>query len=61
MAIWQSRLEAIQRKNGGKSVGWEELLQVMNSPNGWADYGISGYRTTVYYGHTDPYVSSTAL
>lgn len=61
MAIWQSRLEAIQRKNGGKSVGWEELLQVMNSPNGWADYGISGDRTTVYYGHTDPYVSSTAL
>lgn len=60
MAIWESRLRAIQSKNGGQPVGWEELLAVMNSPNGWADYGISG-RTTVYYGHTDPYISSTGL
>jgi Ca-activated chloride channel homolog len=61
MAIWQSRLDAIKAKNGGKPVGWEELLAVMNSANGWADYGIPGDRTTVYYGHTDPYISSTAL
>ncbi len=61
MAIWESRLQAIQRKNGGAPVGWEELIAVMNSPNGWADYGIGGGRTTVYYGHTDPYISSTAL
>ncbi len=61
MAIWESRLQALQQANGGQPVGWEELLQVMQSPNGWADYGISGDRTTVYYGHTDPYVSSTAL
>jgi Ca-activated chloride channel homolog len=61
MAIWESRLQAIQAKNGGQPVGWEELLGVMNSPNGWADYGIGGDRTTVYYGHTDPYISSTAL
>lgn len=61
MAIWESRLEAIKSRNGGQPVGWEDLMQVMDSPNGWADYGISGERTTVYYGHTDPYVSSTAL
>jgi Ca-activated chloride channel family protein len=61
MAIWESRLKAIQEKNGGKPVGWEELLAVLNSPNGWADYNIPGQRTTVYYGHTDPLVSSTAL
>jgi len=61
MAIWESRLRAIQSKNGGQPVGWEELLEVMNSPNGWADYGIGGNRTTVYYGHTDPYISSTAI
>jgi Ca-activated chloride channel family protein len=61
MAIWESRLRAIQNKSGGQDVGWEELLEVMNSPNGWADYGIGGNRTTVYYGHTDPYISSTAL
>ncbi len=61
MAIWESRLEAIQEKEGTTEVGWEELLNVLNSPNGWADYNIPGDRTTVYYGHTDPFVSSTAL
>lgn len=61
MAIWESRLDALKAKNGGQPVGWEELLQVINAPGGWADYGIGGGRTTVYYGHTDPYVSSTAL
>lgn len=61
MAIWESRLDAIKAKKPGEPVGWEELLEVMDAPDGWADYGISGDRTTVYYGHTDPYVSSTAL
>jgi Ca-activated chloride channel family protein len=61
MAIWESRLKAIQEKNGSDEVGWEELLAVLNSPNGWADYNIPGERTTVYYGHTDPFISSTAL
>ena len=61
IAIWESRLRAIEAKNNGQPVGWEELLQVFNSPNGWADYGLAGTRTTVYYGHTNPLVSSTAL
>jgi len=61
MAIWESRLKAIQEKSGSAEVGWEELLAVLNSPNGWADYNIPGDRTTVYYGHTDPFISSTAL
>ncbi|HLF27232.1 MAG TPA: VWA domain-containing protein [Anaerolineae bacterium] len=60
IAIWESRLKAIQAKHPGQPIGWEELLEVLNDPNGWAAYGIAG-RTTVYYGHTDPYVSSTAL
>ena len=60
MAIWESRLKAIQAKHPGQAIGWEELLEVLNDPNGWASYGIPG-RTTVYYGHTDPYISSTAL
>ena len=60
MAIWQSRLDAIKAKNPGKDIGWAEILQVLNSPNGWQDYGISG-RSKVYYGHTDPQVSSTGL
>src|SRR5690606_793899 len=61
MAIWQSRLEAIQQTVGYEEIGWEELLDVLNSPNGWQDYGFPDGRRTVYYGHTDPYISSTAL
>jgi len=61
MAIWESRLQAIRDTVGYDDIGWEELLQVLNSPNGWADYGIPNGRRTVYYGHTDPLISSTAL
>jgi Ca-activated chloride channel family protein len=60
MAIWESRLEAIRAKVGSDEIGWQELLDVLHSPNGWQDYGFSG-RKTVYYGHTDPFISSTAL
>jgi Ca-activated chloride channel family protein len=60
MAIWESRLNAIKAKNPGVEIGWQELYQVFNAPNGWQDYGIGG-RPSVYYGHTDPLVSSTAL
>jgi len=59
IAIWESRLNAIKAKHGS-DIGWQELFQVFRSPNGWQDYGLQG-RQTVYYGHTDPYVSSTGL
>jgi Ca-activated chloride channel family protein len=61
MAIWESRLQAIRDTVGYDEIGWAELLQVLNSPNGWADFGIPDGRRTVYYGHTDPLISSTAL
>ena len=61
MAIWESRLKAIQDTVGYEEIGWEELLDVLNSENGWQDFGIAGGRRTVYYGHTDPFISSTAL
>jgi Ca-activated chloride channel family protein len=61
MAIWESRLQAIRNTVGYDDVGWSELLDVLNSPNGWQDYGIPNGRRTVYYGHTDPFISSTAL
>ncbi len=60
MAIWESRLQAIRDTVGYDEIGWEELLGVLNSPDGWQDYGFTG-RKTVYYGHTDPFISSTAL
>lgn len=59
MAIWESRLKALQAKHGSE-IGWEELLAVFNNPDGWNAYGLGG-RPSVYYGHTDPRVSSTAL
>ncbi|HEX2620503.1 MAG TPA: hypothetical protein VHL11_10155, partial [Phototrophicaceae bacterium] len=61
MAIWESRLKAIQDKVGYQEIGWQELLDVLHSPNGWQDYGLPGARRQVYYGHTDPFISSTAL
>lgn len=59
MAIWESRLKALQAKHGAE-IGWEELLAVFDNPQGWNAYGLGG-RPAVYYGHTDPRVSSTAL
>lgn len=69
MAIWESRLNAIRDTIAARDnipadqveIGWEDLLDVLNSPNGWQDYGIPNGRRTVYYGHTDPFISSTAL
>jgi Ca-activated chloride channel family protein len=61
MAIWESRLQAIRNKVGYEEIGWEELIDVLQSPNGWCDYGIPNCRRTVFYGHTDPFVSSTGL
>ncbi len=61
IAIWQSRAEAIKQKIGSDEIGWDDLLAVLNSPNGWCDYGIPDCRRAVYYGHTDPNVSSTGL
>ncbi len=61
MAIWESRLDAIKRTLGTEEVGWEELLKVIDAPNGWQDFGLTGSRRTVFYGHTDPFISSTGL
>jgi Ca-activated chloride channel homolog len=61
IAIWESRLQAIRNKVGYDNIGWEELLDVLNSPGGWRDYGIQDGHQQVYYGHTDPFVSSTGL
>ena len=61
MAIWESRLQAIQKTIGHQEVGWQDLINVLKSPNGWQDYGIANGRRSVFYGHTDPLISSTAL
>lgn len=61
IAMWESRVRAIQQQIGSEDIGWEDLLAVLNSPNGWEDYGVLAGRRAIYYGHTDPNVSSTGL
>ncbi|MDX2162317.1 MAG: VWA domain-containing protein [bacterium] len=63
IGMWESRVRAIQQTIGRESIGWDDLLGVLNSPNGWCDYGIpeGQCRRAVYYGHTDPNISSTGL
>lgn len=61
IAIWESRLNLIKDKNPGKEIGWQELLQVLNDPQGWLSYSPTLGRKKVYYGHTDPQISSTGL
>ncbi len=63
LAIWESRLQAIAAKTGKSraQIGWQDLLDVQNSPNGWCDYNVPNCRRAVLMGFTDPNVSSTAL
>lgn len=61
IAIWESRLNLIKAKNPGKEIGWQELIDVLNDPNGWLSYSPTLTRKKVYYGHTDPQISSTGL
>lgn len=61
IATWESRAEALRRELGKDTLGWQDLLNVLNSPNGWCDYGLEDCRRAVYYGHADPNHSSTGL
>ncbi len=61
IGMWESRVQAIQTTIGSESIGWDDLLNVLRSPNGWQDYGIINGRRAVYYGHADPTNSSTGL
>jgi Ca-activated chloride channel homolog len=61
IGMWESRAEAIRRTIGSDEIGLQDLLDVLNSPEGWADYGIPDGRRAVFYGHTDPFISSTGL
>jgi Ca-activated chloride channel family protein len=61
IGIWESRLRAIQSTLGTESIGWDDLLAVLESENGWQDFGIPNGRRAVYYGHANPRISSTGL
>jgi len=61
IGIWKSLYDALVTSLGDANISWSDLLEVLNSPNGWQDYGIDLGRRAVYYGHADPNVSSTGL
>ncbi len=61
IAMWQSRLDAIRQQIGKQDISWNDLLGVLESDNGWCDYGVANCRRAVFYGHTDPRISSTGL
>ncbi len=61
VATWRSRLDALRKSLGRDELGWEDLLGVLESPNGWCDYDVSNCRRAVYMGQADPNQSSTGL
>jgi Ca-activated chloride channel family protein len=61
IGMWESRVRAIQTTLNKQTIGWEDLIGVLASPNGWADYGIDAGRRAVFYGHANPRISSTGL
>ncbi len=61
IAIWESRLNAIKSKTTGNSIGLEDIQKVFNSPKGWQDYDSKINRQQVYFGFTNPQISSTAV
>ncbi len=61
IGMWESRVRAIQTTLNKQEIGWNDLIGVLESPNGWADYGIDAGRRAIYYAHANPRVSSTGL
>jgi Ca-activated chloride channel homolog len=56
LAIWEERLQQLEAATGKprEQIGWSDILTVLN--DGWTEG-----RRAVYYGHTDPRISSTGL
>ncbi len=56
IGVWEDRLNQLIQATGKQreEIGWADLLRVLE--NGWPEG-----RRAVYYGHTDPRISSTGL
>lgn len=61
IGIWEHLHQALVDRLGTESIGWQDLLDILNSAGGWADYGVENGRRAVFYGHADPRISSTGL
>lgn len=58
IGMWRPMAEALGWPN--KAIGWSDMLALIESPNGWGDYGHPEWGR-FSWGHTDPEISTTAL
>jgi Ca-activated chloride channel family protein len=58
ISMWKPMAEALGWPN--KQIGWNDLLALINEPEGWGKYGHPEWGR-FSWGHTDPEISTTAL
>lgn len=58
ISMWKPMAEALGWPN--KPIGWSDMLELINDPQGWGKYGHPEWGR-FSWGHTDPEISTTAL
>lgn len=58
IAMWRPMAEALGWP--GKRIGWAELLEIVNSPRGWARFGYPQWGA-FKFGHTHPEFSNSGM
>ncbi len=58
ISMWKPMAEALGWPD--KDIGWSDLLELINDPEGWGKYGHPEWGQ-FSWGHTDPEISTTAL
>ncbi len=58
ISMWKPMAEALGWPN--QPIGWSELLELINDPQGWGKYGHPEWGR-FSWGHTDPEISTSAL
>jgi Ca-activated chloride channel homolog len=58
ISMWKPMAEALGWPN--KPVGWGDMLELINDPQGWGKYGHPEWGR-FSWGHTDPEISTSAL
>jgi Ca-activated chloride channel family protein len=58
ISMWKPMAEALGWPN--KPIGWSDMLELINDPQGWGKYGHPEWGR-FSWGHTDPEISTSAL
>jgi Ca-activated chloride channel homolog len=58
ISMWKPMAEALGWPN--KAIGWSDMLQLINDPQGWGSFGHPEWGRFTW-GHTDPEISTSAL